>query len=92
MAQEFITPPPIISRPASNWELQYHDWFQLSSWLSQQAFPVIQAGHQANTTALRPVNGLWVGRIFFDTTLNKPVWVKTVGAPAVWVDATGAAV
>lgn len=43
------------------------------------------------TTANRPTQDIWVGRFYFDTTLNKPIWVKTV-SPIVWVDATSAVV
>lgn len=39
-------------------------------------------------TAYRPTTGLYAGKPFFDTTLNKPIWLKQV-APAIWVDATG---
>jgi hypothetical protein len=39
------------------------------------------------TTAARPV-GATVGQRYFDTTLGKPVWLKT--APSTWADATGA--
>lgn len=42
---------------------------------------------QSGTTANRPSTFLWTGRMYFDTTLGKPIWYKTVG----WVDATGAA-
>lgn len=52
---------------------------------------IILAAQQSGTTANRPTTGLWVGRTYFDTTLNKPIWAKTV-TPTVWVDATGAAV
>ncbi len=43
---------------------------------------------QSGTTANRPVDGLWIGRQFYDTTLNKPVYVSAVN-PAVWRDAAG---
>lgn len=52
---------------------------------------VVSAAYMSGTTASRPTKALWVGRPFFDTTLGKPVWVKTA-KPAVWVDATGAVV
>jgi len=42
----------------------------------------------AGTTALRPTDAK-VGYRYFDTTLGKPVWLKT--APSTWVDATGVA-
>jgi len=42
-------------------------------------------------TAERPTVFLWVGRSFWDTTLGKPVFLKSI-TPTVWVDATGGAV
>lgn len=46
-------------------------------------------------TAKRPVdasrNQLYISQMFFDTTLGKPIWVKSKN-PTVWVDATGASV
>ena len=45
----------------------------------------------SGTTAQRPTAGLFVARPYFDTTLGKPIWLKTV-SPSVWVDATGASV
>lgn len=50
---------------------------------------------QAATTAQRPTSGVEVGTPYFDTTLGKPIWAKTVpgsGGAISWVDATGAAV
>ena len=46
---------------------------------------------QSGVTADRPTSVLWIGRVYFDTTLGKPVWVKSV-RPTVWVDGTGAVV
>jgi hypothetical protein len=40
------------------------------------------------TTASRPTDAT-VGFTYYDTTLGKPVWLKT--APSTWVDATGTA-
>lgn len=42
---------------------------------------------QAGTTADRPTENLWVGRMYFDTTLGKPIWYKSPG----WVDSGGSA-
>ncbi|MFC2983888.1 phage tail protein [Acinetobacter baumannii] len=36
-------------------------------------------------TSSRPQVGLYPGKMYFDTTLNKPIWYKTNG----WVDANG---
>ena len=49
---------------------------------------VLLAITSSGTTAQRPTKGLFVGRAYFDTTLGKPIWLKSVG-PVVWVDATG---
>lgn len=42
--------------------------------------------NRAGTTAARPTTAT-VGFGYFDTTLGKPIWLKT--APSTWVDATG---
>ncbi len=50
---------------------------------------------RSGPTGARPtsiIQGRWVGQMFYDTTLGKPVWLKSVGSPDVWVDATGASV
>jgi len=36
----------------------------------------------------RPTDNLRVGKMHFDVTLGKPVWVKSLG-PTVWVDSAG---
>lgn len=50
---------------------------------------------QKGTTANRPTDSsqrpLYVGQPYFDTTLGKPIWVKSK-SPTVWCDATGASV
>ncbi len=40
------------------------------------------------TTAQRPTTNLELGMIYFDSTLGKPIWLKSV-APSVWVDGVG---
>jgi len=54
-------------------------------------FEICFANQSSGTTANRPTTYLWVGRIYFDTTLGKPVWLKSV-SPSVWVDAAGTSV
>lgn len=46
---------------------------------------------QSGPTSTRPKLNLWVGRMFYDTTLGYPVWVHSV-RPTVWHNAAGAAV
>lgn len=43
---------------------------------------------QSGITADRPVTLLWIGRFYFDTTIGKPIWLKSVN-PNVWVDGAG---
>lgn len=53
-----------------------------------QAFLILFAVQQSGTTAQRPTSRLWIGRGYFDVTLNLPVFVKTT-SPVVWIDAAG---
>jgi hypothetical protein len=49
---------------------------------------IIASAQQSGPTAARPDSLLWIGRRFFDTTLGKPVYLKSV-KPSVWVDGAG---
>ena len=49
---------------------------------------VSDAGTQYGTTANRPTSNLWIGRVYYDTTLNKPVWVNAISPSVVWKDAS----
>jgi hypothetical protein len=44
--------------------------------------------YQSGVTANRPDKVLWIGRRYFDTTLGKPVYLKSIN-PSVWVDGVG---
>lgn len=50
---------------------------------------------QSGATTARPVDSsripLYIGQTYFDTTLGKPIWVKSRN-PTVWCDGTGASV
>lgn len=72
-----LTARGLLAAPSEGWRA----WFM-------SVYVVCGALTQSGTTAKRPVNLLWTGRTYFDTTLGKPIWYLTVG----WVDATGAAV
>ena len=61
-----------------------------SQWFTR-VHTAVSSLYQSGSTANRPTTGLWIGRQFYDTTLNKPVWVSAV-KPAVWRDASGAIV
>lgn len=62
----------------------FRTWSQWLSWVHT----TIQASRQSGTTSERPTTLLWIGRQFYDTTLNKPVYVASV-RPVVWRDAAG---
>jgi hypothetical protein len=65
--------------------------FQWASWF-QQLFNVVTTIDQAGTTANRPVVNLFVGQQYFDTTLGKPIFLKShAGGVSVWVLADGTA-
>lgn len=66
-----------------------------SSWITyfSNITKVAQAVSSSGTTAQRPIKDIYIGMTYFDTTLNKPIWVKTYTAgAAVWIDATGSVV
>lgn len=53
-----------------------------------QVFLCCFATQDSGPTASRPTTELWIGRRYFDTTLGKPVYLKSIG-PNVWVDGVG---
>jgi hypothetical protein len=57
------------------------------SWVTR-VHNAVSSLYQSGTTADRPTSLLWLGRVYFDTTLGYPVWVQSV-RPTVWVDAAG---
>lgn len=60
-----------------------------TAWRSffNSVFVILTALTQSGVTANRPVKLLWVGRVYFDTTLGLPIWYKGPG----WVKADGTA-
>jgi hypothetical protein len=57
---------------------QWMQWFD-------RVHVIASASQQSGATADRPVKRLWVGRRYFDTTLNEPVWWDG----SAWVTAAG---
>ena len=87
-----LAPVPTDTRIASPRDGKLMPWWQnFFSSVHDFLGPIGQSG----VTAKRPLdssrNPLYVGQPYFDTTLGKPIWVKSRN-PTVWVDATGAAV
>ena len=60
------------------------------AWFSR-IHSIAVTGQQSGTTANRPTSQVWIGRQYYDTTLNKPVYVSAV-KPVVWRDAAGTVV
>ena len=52
------------------------------------AFSILSASTQSGTTANRPVKLLWIGRTYFDTTLNRPIWYSGTN----WIKSDGTVV
>lgn len=67
------------------------DKLYLCAKLKDNSYVWKSVGMEAGTTAQRPTTSLYVGQVFFDSTLSIPIWIKTVAGP-VWVDATGTTV
>lgn len=60
-----------------------------SGWFSTVQ-TILQATSSSGATSARPTTNLYVGQVYFDTTLGFPVWVKSTGSSPVWVNAQGA--
>ena len=51
-----------------------------------ELFIIALALRSSGTTANRPTKNLWVGRMFYDTTLEQPIWYTTTDT---WITADG---
>jgi hypothetical protein len=71
--------PPIAKNGMFSWA--WIQWFQ-------SVFLVASTAQESGPTTQRPTKNLWIGRRFFDTTVGKPVYLKST-APNVWVDGAG---
>jgi hypothetical protein len=70
-------PRGVLAAPSEGWR----NWFS-------QVFNICNAVTMSGTTAQRPRALLWIGRVYFDTTIHMPIWYDGID----WVDATGAVV
>jgi len=82
-----ITPPPTQSPLDTKGDSITSIW---ENWMTM-AYTVLFGLTLSGSTLGRPTQNLWVGQMYFDTTLNKPIWIKTI-QPVVWIDATGTVV
>jgi hypothetical protein len=79
-----LSAPP-IRRPFTDEEGRPTEWTQFFVKLVD----IINQTQRTGTTAQRPNPAPFIGFMFYDTTLSRPIWASTFTA---WVDATGAAV
>lgn len=75
--------PPLFST-LGDFVATWAGWFTVAQ-------RILFATSSSGTSAQRP-NASYIGQIYFDTTLTKPIWAKTLGASTMWVDATGTGV
>lgn len=77
-------PRPEIANKHGRLHGPWAAWFSLLSFILQ---PIGGNG----VTASRPTNNLYVGLMFFDSTLGYPVFIKSLN-PTVWVSGAGVVV
>jgi hypothetical protein len=81
-----IKPPP--NQIAVQQQDAFGRWSITDHWKEyfSDVFGSIFAMQKSGTTAQRPTKGLYIGLVYFDTTLGNPIWYSGTD----WVDATGA--
>jgi len=83
----FIPPPP-TRIPFTEQEGLPIEW---SNWMAKVE-EILNHTQATGATANRPAVAPYVGYPFFDTTLGKPIWAKTITATSTaWVLADGTA-
>ena len=80
----YITPPPARTPFMNAQGGPEGAWTQWISML-EQLFNKLQG---TGTTAQRPNPSPFIGFMYYDTTINKPIWAKTV---TTWVYSDGTA-
>lgn len=79
ISYEYPKTPPLDEN--GNWTPSWAQWVQ-------RTHNNTRTLQQSGVTADRPDVLLWIGRFYFDTTINKPIWLKSIN-PSVWVDGAG---
>lgn len=82
-----VSPLPTTKRISTDSHGTLSQWYQV--WFASLQQYVSALGSN-NTTANRPTS-VYIGYMYIDTTLGKPIWVKSLN-PTVWIDATGGVV
>lgn len=78
-----FTPPPLrsalpVADVLASWPQPWANWLM-------QLWGFVFDLQNSGTTAQRPTTNLYVGKVYFDTTLVYPIWWDG----SQWVDATG---
>jgi hypothetical protein len=79
-----ISPPPTRIPLLDDRGMVNDKWLEFFS----AAFFSLQAQESSGTTAKRPLKNLFIGRPYFDTTLNRPIWYTGTN----WIRADGVVV
>jgi hypothetical protein len=79
-----IQPPPTRSPIVDEKAMIKPEWQEFFSAVYFSA----QAQETSGTTANRPTSRLFIGRPYFDTTLNRPIWYTGTN----WIRADGVVV
>jgi hypothetical protein len=82
-----IRPPPTrspLTREQFDQMMGSPEWLEFFS----DAYFAIASLQQSGTTAKRPTKGLYIGKPYFDTTLNRPIWYTGTN----WIRADGVVV
>lgn len=78
-----FTQPPIRS-PFDKNDIPTQEWIDWTN----QIYRIVNTVVKSGTTAQRP-SKLFVGQMYFDTTLGRPIWVNAAGTG--WVKSDGTA-
>jgi hypothetical protein len=76
--------PPLTSNITTN-QLVSFPW---ATWFNH-LWTIVSALDGHGPTNKRPTTDLYIGRQYFDETLGKPVFIKSLKPTTVWVDSTG---
>jgi hypothetical protein len=56
----------------------------LATWLTQ-VYNICFSVQESGLTSNRPIKNLWIGRVYFDTTINRPIYYTGTN----WIRADG---
>lgn len=79
-AYDFPSTPQIVDENG-NLTVAWGQWIQRTQ-------NIVRTLNTSGPTTQRPVDLLYIGIFFFDTTINKPIWLRSIN-PNVWVDGAG---